>query len=507
MEETQEREGEEELAVVVPEVEADEDLGVLGTVPLLTEAGEVKVDEKEEAKATEAEAEAEAEEEEESEESKAAKELRRDYLKQVKAFYKERNIYFQGQRNVSEQAKEAFRRNSRMGKQDSPLAQITKDGQQILLKKDGKIIYQITPVSYRDSNQEEHKTIQKRREAAIKTAEEAFEMARDSLRALYKTESTFEDVKEATRLVLEADLKLQTARFAEKELTPYYVPIALLTLNKQDTGRASAGAFAGTPMTLQQRYAVVDTGGSEESKAGIDTPEVILICYPEDGDHGFMSSWFMKEFSYHKRKYSCAFQAIMSEMARKFGNEEEADRIMDEEDPRDMALLWDKLEVGEGEEPITQEKWNERLGKIIMKVNLKKFENLKLAQQLAATGTKQIGYVPPENDKDTFQGTGLPFDDERSYQPHEWTGENLYGQVLEQIRAVIAEKLQPAPKKTAAKKAKSVATVATAIPVTPATPVVPATELAINTAPVAAAPLAKEEEGEEKEAAPEPEIP
>jgi len=506
MEETQEREGEEELAVVVPEVEADEDLGVLGTVPLLTEAGEVKVDEKEEAKATEAEAEAEAEEEEESEESKAAKELRRDYLKQVKAFYKERNIYFQGQRNVSEQAKEAFRRNSRMGKQDSPLAQITKDGQQILLKKDGKIIYQITPVSYRDSNQEEHKTIQKRREAAIKTAEEAFEMARDSLRALYKTESTFEDVKEATRLVLEADLKLQTARFAEKELTPYYVPIALLTLNKQDTGRASAGAFAGTPMTLQQRYAVVDTGGSEESKAGIDTPEVILICYPEDGDHGFMSSWFMKEFSYHKRKYSCAFQAIMSEMARKFGNEEEADRIMDEEDPRDMALLWDKLEVGEGEEPITQEKWNERLGKIIMKVNLKKFENLKLAQQLAATGTKQIGYVPPENDKDTFQGTGLPFDDERSYQPHEWTGENLYGQVLEQIRAVITEKLQPAPKKTVVKKPKSAPP--KVIADAPVAPVVPATELAINTAQIAAAPapVAKEEEGGVEEA-PEPEIP
>jgi hypothetical protein len=152
---------------------------------------------------------------------------------------------------------------------------------------------------------------------------------------------------------------------------------------------------------------------------------------------------------------------------------------------------------------------------------LKKFENLKLAEKLAATGTKQIGYVPPENDKDTFQGTGLPFDDERSYQPHEWTGENLYGQVLEQIRAVIAEKLQPAPKKTAAKKTKSVATVATAVtavpapavpapvvpaPVVPVPSVIPATELAINTAPIAAAPapIAEEEGGE---VAPEPEIP
>ena len=100
-----------------------------------------------------------------------------------------------------------------------------------------------------------------------------------------------------------------------------------------------------------------------------------------------------------------------------------------------------------------------------------------MANLLAATGTKQIGYIPPENDKDMFQGTGLPFDNEKAYQPSAWIGKNTYGKVLEEVRAKAIEAI----KKSEAKKTKSA-------------PVVPAPKLAINTAPVAAppAPIAEE---------------
>jgi ribA/ribD-fused uncharacterized protein len=501
MAEDLEREGEDEVPAPAPApapaVQADEELQVLGTVPLLPEAPTVVKGEKEgEAKAPEeekAEAKAEAEAPE-TEESKAAKALRRAYLKQVTAFYKERNIYFQGKRNVSDTGKAEFKAQSRAGLQDSPLATITKNGTFILRKKEdskkeaGKIIYkvlhQISVPSYRDPTQEEHAAIEKRRIAAIKTAEEAFEIARDSLRTLYKMDTTFEQIKEAMRLVREADLKLQSARFAETELTPYTIPLALLTLEKQDSGIAIAGGFAGTPMTLQQRYAVEEVGGiaEEEPKLGERTPTVILVSFAEeDEDHGFMSSWYKKEFVFDTRSYSCAFQAIMSEMARAFGNAEEADRIMSEEDPNEMVLLWDKVEVGEGKEPITEETWNTQLAEIIEKVNMEKFKNAKMAQLLAATGTKKIGYIPPENDKDMFQGTGLPFDDEKAYQPPAWIGKNIYGNVLEKVRI----KAIKAIKKSEAKKTKSA-------------PVVPATKLAINTAPVAAAPAPIAEEGAEE---------
>ena len=493
----EEREGEEEVIVDAPIVKADEDLGVLGTVPLLTEGlGEVKGEESKEEGEGEAQTLEDEELEGEAKADEASLALRRNYLKQITAFYKERNYYFQGTRNVSEPKKIEFKLQSRLGKQDSPLAQITKKGELVLLDKKSKVIYQITVPSYRDPKQEEHETILKRRQAAIKKAEVAFEVARDSLRALYKIESSsFEEIKEAMRLVHDADLMLQTARFAEKNLTSYYIPLAMLTLDPHDSGRANAGAFTTTSMTLQQRYAVEEIGGTDAVKPGEKMPELILVSYPE-GKHGFMSSWFMKEFSYHRRTYSCAFQAIMSEMARKFGNDEEADMIVDEDNPENMVLFWDKLEVGEGEEPITQEKWNERLGKIIMKVNLKKFENLKLATRLADTGNQPIGYVPPENDKDTFQGTGLPFDNEKSYQPLEWIGQNIYGKALEEIRKVIQEKLGPvkekkkklAPsKKTVIANTEPEATKPAPEPETePETEPAPATELFVNAAPIAA---------------------
>ena len=219
----------------------------------------------------------------------------------------------------------------------------------------------------------------------------------------------------------------------------------------------------------------------EEPKLGEPTPDVILVSYAEDNEtHGFMSSWFKKEFTFNEREYSCAFQAIMSEMARVFGNDIEADRIISEDNPENMVLFWDRLEVGEGKEPITQVKWNKQLAKIIKKVNLEKFKNVKMAQLLAATGTKQIGYVPPENDKDTFQGTGLPFDDEKAYDPSAWIGQNTYGKILEEVRDKVIEAIKKRKTKSA-----------------PVASVAPATKLAINTAPVAAAPAPIAEEAEE----------
>ena len=111
-----------------------------------------------------------------------------------------------------------------------------------------------------------------------------------------------------------------------------------------------------------------------------------------------------------------------------------------------------------------------------------------------------IGYIPPENPNDMYQGTGLPFDDPNAYQPRKWPGSNVYGQVLEQIRTeaigvlkarktataaaapkpVPAPVPAPAPKATVPKPATAVAaipkpapvaTVATVAPVAPVAPV------------------------------------
>jgi len=470
-----ENEGEEEVRVDVEEAEADADLGVLGHVPLVgEEEGESEGEEKGSAAATAAaEPEADPEEEElETEESKAAKKLRAAYLKRVKAFYKERNRYFQGKRNTTPAAAAAFKMIFRLGIQDSPEAQINGDGVLILKSVKGKdvikVIDEITIPYYSEPDATRLEALEKQHLSKIKRAEEAFEAARDVLRDLMSTGGSTADIKGAMAEIQNADVLLQTARFAQTQLTYYSgVPLALLTMDKYDNGKVDAGAFEGRPITLQERYAVegaeggpLGEGAEEADEAeGSGVSEVILVSFAE-GDHDFLSSWFMYSFEYNGETYCCAFQAIMAEMARKYENDEEVARIMETTDPQEMILQWDTFENKEDDEPITEKKWNKRLQKCIIKVNQAKFSNKKLAKRLAATGSMPIGYIPPENPTDQYQGTGLPFDDPNAYQPRKWPGSNVYGQVLEQIRteaigALKARKTAtaapvPAPKATAA---------------------------------------------------------
>ena len=509
-----EQEGEEEVRVEVEAAEPDADLGVLGHVPLIGD-GESETEGAEKPKEGEAveagEAVEELEEDLETEESKAARKLRDAYLKRVKAFYKERRRYFTGQTSKTPAAAATFKMSFTLGIQDSPEAQINGDGVLILKAikgKDIKVVDEITIPYYSEPDAARLEAIEKKRLAKIKLAEEGFEAARDVLRDVISTGGSHEDIKWATRDIENADVRLQTARFPQKQLTYYAnIPLALLTMDKYAMGKVDAGAFEGSSMELQERYAMEwaeggPTGDKEEEEKAVQ--DVILVSFAE-GDHNFLSSWYMYPFEYKGESYVCAFQAIMAEMARKYENEEEAARIMDTSDPQEMILQWDTFENKEDGEPITEKKWNKRLQKIIIKVNQVKFSNKKLAKQLVATGSMRIGYIPPENPTDEYQGTGLPFDNPNAYQPRKWTGSNVYGQVLEEIRTAavaalgpeaaakavkasksVGKKLLPAPPKPAAAVA---AAVATAVP-KPATVVAvpkPATVVAVPK-PTAAVP-------------------
>jgi ribA/ribD-fused uncharacterized protein len=195
----------------------------------------------------------------------------------------------------------------------------------------------------------------------------------------------------------------------------------------------------------------------------------------------------MYSFVYNGESYCCAFQAIMAEMARKYENDEEVARIMETTDPQEMILQWDTFENKEDDEPITEKKWNKRLQKCIIKVNQAKFSNKKLAKRLAATGSMPIGYIPPENPTDQYQGTGLPFDDPNAYQPRKWPGSNVYGQVLEQIRTEAIGALGTAKSAKVAKASTSVAPKAAAVaaPKTTAATVTPVVSKPVIPAPAA----------------------
>jgi ribA/ribD-fused uncharacterized protein len=452
-----ENEGEEEEGLAAPTVEADKDLGALNFVPLLpqTGPGEENVEEEKAEKAEKAETVKPKPITKQEEVSKEEESLERAaYLKKIRTFYAERARFFSGYYSKGSGPRAASIRSIKQGKHDSKIAQITPEGILILLTKEGTVKFEIPPLSYREPEAADHEEIEAKRKALVEEAQLAFEEARQTLRELTKRKSSHEDIKEAMRLVTEADQALQEARFVTKGVKLYNTTVANLLFNKYAKGSLIVKAFEGEPMTLQERYAILDTEGEMPKESAKPSPDVILVSYPE-GDHDFMSLWYMKSFEYEKVKYICAYQAVMAGLARKFENEEEVSRILAERDPKQMVLRWDTFETKE-DEPITEEKWNKRLERILLKVHRAKFSNSKLAKKLADTGSMRIGYIDPDQPTETFQGIGIPFDDveQRAYQRYKWKGENIVGQVLEKVRMEVLAALAPAekPKKAKAEK-------------------------------------------------------
>jgi ribA/ribD-fused uncharacterized protein len=461
-----ETEGEEEVQLVKPQVQvaeaapeakADEDLGVLGIVPTLPEEDawwEKGVPEEEKTPLGEVEEEVEEELEndpEETEEERSNRKARRKYIKFITAFYREREAFFKMQRNTTPAGKLAFRESFRKGKNDSKLATYGRDGTLTLTGKDGKVIDSVKPPSYHEPELEDHEKLDKWRLKQIKEAEKAFEDAKQILREAIVAGR---HVKRSQRLVGEADLALQTARFATKGVA-YYKKVVmnqLLFENPYDVHKTEAYAFVSTSMTSQQRYAVQDIPGeeNEEEETSPESVESDVILFSNaDGPHGFLSSWYMQKFKYKGIRYRCAFQAIMAEMARKFGDDERAEEIMEATDPEDMTLTFDEFEDA------TQGKWRARLKKLILKVNRAKFEKEDLGKLLMKTGDKHLGCIPPEDELDGYQGIGIGFGSSRAYRRDKWKkGGNQYGKILEQIRNELVVAKNPSLKRPTKAKPK-----------------------------------------------------
>jgi len=448
-EEGNENEGEKEVRVESkdPAVEADKDLGALNYVPTLS-AENTDGDEEEAPEPVALEEVEEEEEAEETSEQRAKRKERKKYLRLVEAFYMERGAFFKGKRNATKEGRAKFWRDFKRGKNESKLATFEADGSMRLTNKAGEMIkgFPIEARSYHEPEADIHERIDKQRIRAIKEAETAFEVARTALRS---TSGTPSDRKAAQRAVREADEELQMVRYATKGLAFYESLFYSQLLFEEGDAKKKTDAFGfvGTPMTSQQRYAVEDAPGEpkaegeEKAKKGhVGDLDIILFSMP-DGPYDFLSSWYKQKLKYKGIRYNCAFQAIMAEMARKFGDDEKAEEVMAARDPGDMILTFDQFEDAE------EADWRRRLESLVMKVNRVKFEKEELRDQLLETGAKYLGCSPPENPTDTFLGIGRGLDEEKAYRRKYWKGKNKYGKALEQIRNELVAIASPKPKK------------------------------------------------------------
>jgi hypothetical protein len=316
-------------------------------------------------------------------------------------------------------------------------------GNLVELNKEGTVIKTIPLPDYRLPTYEEFDEMEEKRLAAIAGANKDFEDARIELRsAISNPEIPDSEVLRINRKVKEADIKLQAIRFPlqfiEKEDS---VSINLIDFDKVFEKRKYPYDFyflKERAFKLQDQYARVGKTAIKpfksiaELKAAAESANsqvVILFQDPETNDYGFLSLKWTVEIEFNNTMYNSAQQAIVAELAKVFNDQEGLQKIMLADTPDEINY---KLDNVPGDAEINESKWNDTTKQLIYDVNISKFNQYpELTARLLETKTALLGaYIPDDN----LIGIGISIDNIQSKNPLNWTGQNLLGKALMDIR-------------------------------------------------------------------------
>jgi ribA/ribD-fused uncharacterized protein len=138
------------------------------------------------------------------------------------------------------------------------------------------------------------------------------------------------------------------------------------------------------------------------------------------------------EIEFNGTRYNSAHQAIFAELAKSFNDNESLQKIMIADTPDEISYNLDDVP---GDKESNEAKWNDLLKQLIYDVNITKFNQYpELAARLLETKNATIGaYLPNDN----LIGIGISLDNIQSKNPINWTGQNILGKALMDIREKI----------------------------------------------------------------------
>ena len=339
------------------------------------------------------------------------------------------------------------------------------DGNLVELNKDGSVIKTYSLPNYRPPTYEEIDEMESKRTEAIAVANKEFEDARRELRNL-APDTPDSDVLRVNRKVKEADIRLQAIRFPLHYIQEDFgIPINKIDFDKTFEKRKYPYMFfflKTRPFSLQDQY--VRTGKAPvkplisvaEARAAADAasvPVVILFENPETNDYGFLSLKWTVEIEFNNTMYNSAKQAIAAELAKVFNDQENLQKIMIADTPEEVNYELDDVPGDEN-----QAKWNDNIKQLLYDVNIAKFNQYpELVTRLLETKTAVLGaYIPNDN----LIGIGMSLDNIQSKNPINWTGQNLLGKALMDIREkfrgdmVLAAATAPAATQKVVRKRK-----------------------------------------------------
>lgn len=154
---------------------------------------------------------------------------------------------------------------------------------------------------------------------------------------------------------------------------------------------------------------------------------MIYFWKPTD-KYGAFSQWYKSDFTdINDVKYNCAEQFMMYQKAILFGDNEVANEILNETDPKNIKALGRKIKN------FNQQEWDENKFEIVIAGNFYKFnQNNELKNILLNTGNEDIAEASPF---DKIWGIGI--DEKAAESGAEWQGENLLGKALMIVRDMI----------------------------------------------------------------------
>ena len=155
-----------------------------------------------------------------------------------------------------------------------------------------------------------------------------------------------------------------------------------------------------------------------------------IICFHNpDEENGFLSNWYLSDFSADGIHFSSMEQYMMYKKAICFNDTETADRILKTEDVSEIKALGRK--VSGYDDNI----WSGIRQVTVYQGLLEKFsQNDELKDKLLKTGNSVLAECAV---KDTIWGIGLSMRDPDRLEMTKWKGKNLLGYTLMMVRERI----------------------------------------------------------------------
>ncbi|MST52820.1 NADAR family protein [Hornefia butyriciproducens] len=156
-----------------------------------------------------------------------------------------------------------------------------------------------------------------------------------------------------------------------------------------------------------------------------------IICFHNpDEENGYLSNWYLSQFSVEEITFSSMEQYMMYKKAVCFQDYDTADRILETEDVSQIKKLGRKVSNYD------ENYWNGVRQIVVYRGLLEKFgQNDELKKLLLETGDSVLAECAV---KDRIWGIGLSMTDPDRLDRACWKGQNLLGYALMMVRETLA---------------------------------------------------------------------